>query len=69
MTFNTSLGHQSKKITFKLNWLFDIMAVRQQRRKLAKLDKVALRDLGLTQSDVQAELKRPVWDVPANWRA
>lgn len=69
MTFITSLGHQSKKTTFRLSRLLDIVAVRRQRRNLAKLDQAALRDLGLTQSDVRAELKRPVWDVPANWRA
>ncbi|PSL22352.1 DUF1127 domain-containing protein [Shimia abyssi] len=43
-------------------------AVSRQRRALAKLDDAALLDMGLTRADVNAELKRPVWDVPSNWR-
>ena len=43
-------------------------AVMRQRRALNRLDAAALKDLGLTRADVEAELKRPVWDVPTNWR-
>lgn len=45
-----------------------VMSARRQRKALAKLDKTALCDLGLSQDEVDAELKRPVWDVPSNWR-
>ncbi|MBK5935180.1 uncharacterized protein YjiS (DUF1127 family) [Rhodovulum imhoffii] len=39
----------------------------RQRRHLAQLDDALLRDIGLTRQDVQHELERPVWDVPASW--
>ncbi|MDA5557057.1 DUF1127 domain-containing protein [Shimia sp. MMG029] len=45
-----------------------IFAVRRQRSKLAKLDSRALEDIGLTEADVQAELRRSAWDVPAHWK-
>ena len=48
--------------------LLDVLALRRQRRQLATLDDRALEDMGLTRADVAAELKRPVWDVPATWR-
>ncbi|GAA6181276.1 MULTISPECIES: DUF1127 domain-containing protein [unclassified Shimia] len=48
--------------------LLQIMSVRRQRRQLAQLDVNALRDLGLTDADVQTELKRSSWDVPAHWK-
>ncbi len=41
---------------------------RQQRRRLCKLDKAALRDLGLTRHEALKEARRPFWDVPHNWR-
>ena len=43
-------------------------AVRSQRRKLRSLEDNLLDDIGLTQSQADAEAKRPVWDVPAHWR-
>jgi uncharacterized protein YjiS (DUF1127 family) len=44
-------------------------AVRAERRRLAELDDSRLQDLGLTRSDASAEAARPLWDVPARWRA
>ena len=42
--------------------------VRRQRRDLPSLEDHLLDDIGLTQSQADAEAKRPVWDVPAHWR-
>lgn len=39
----------------------------RQRRALESLDDAALRDIGLTRDEAQAEASRPVWDVPAHW--
>lgn len=36
----------------------------RQRRQLAMLDGVALKDLGLSRADVQQESERPFWDDP-----
>lgn len=44
-------------------------AVQAERRRLADLDDARLHDLGLTRSDASAEAARPLWDVPARWRA
>jgi uncharacterized protein YjiS (DUF1127 family) len=36
----------------------------EQRRRLAVLDDAALKDLGLSRSDVLQESERPFWDDP-----
>jgi uncharacterized protein YjiS (DUF1127 family) len=36
----------------------------EQRRRLAMLDDLALKDLGLSRSDVLQESERPFWDDP-----
>ncbi|WP_313304501.1 DUF1127 domain-containing protein [Stutzerimonas balearica] len=36
----------------------------RQRRQLAALDGHALKDLGLSRADVEAEISRPFWDDP-----
>ncbi|MFZ3155250.1 DUF1127 domain-containing protein [Pseudomonas sp.] len=36
----------------------------EQRRRLAMLDDVALKDLGLSRGDVLQESERPFWDDP-----
>ena len=41
----------------------------RSRRALAALEDTALRDIGLTRDEAQAEANRPIWDVPSNWRA
>lgn len=44
-----------------------MVALRRQRRALAKLDVVQLRDIGVGRAEAQAEAMRPAWDVPINW--
>ena len=44
-------------------------AVRRQRAELARLPETLLADLGLTRAEALAEAQRPLWDVPARWRA
>ncbi len=53
---------------FSLTRMKQAFAVLRQRRQLAQLDNAALQDMGLSQADVDFELKRSVWDVPAHWR-
>lgn len=48
--------------------VFDRIALRRQRQRLARLDDHMLRDIGLTREQAQAEAAEPVWDVPAHWR-
>lgn len=43
--------------------------VYRSRRALAQLDASALRDVGISTSQANAETARPLWDIPANWRS
>lgn len=45
-----------------------MIAVRQQRRALRKLDARALEDIGITRAEAEAEAARPLWDAPDTWR-
>lgn len=40
----------------------------RERNHLKALDDAALKDLGLTRAQVDAEARRPVWDVPNHWK-
>ncbi len=40
-------------------------AVRKSRIELTKLSPELLRDIGVTPDDVEAELRRPFWDIPS----
>ncbi|MDG4649316.1 DUF1127 domain-containing protein [Roseibacterium sp. SDUM158017] len=44
------------------------VAVWRQRRTLAELPDHLRQDLGLTETQIQQELRRPVWVVPQYWR-
>lgn len=51
-----------------LERLLTMFDVRRTRIDLARLSDDQLHDIGLTRDEVRAELDRPVWDVPLNWR-
>ena len=44
------------------------IAVRRQRLALRSLSNESLADIGITKAQAHAESKRPIWDVPINWR-
>ena len=46
----------------------NLYGVWRQRRKLADLDDAALRDIGLTRSEAEAEARRRFWDAPGHWQ-
>ncbi|MBC9245211.1 DUF1127 domain-containing protein [Paracoccus sp. 11-3] len=53
------------------NWIQRIrtmLALHRTRVDLSQLSDDQLYDIGLTRDDVDAELERPMWDVPSNWR-
>ncbi len=43
--------------------------VANSRARLLDMDDAMLADIGLTRTEARQEAARPVWDVPANWRA
>ena len=45
----------------------NLYSVWRQRQVLKSLDSAALRDIGVTRAQADAEAERPVWDAPANW--
>ena len=51
-----------------LERLLTMFDVQRTRIDLSRLDDERLRDIGLSREEVEAELSRPVWDMPANWR-
>ena len=46
-----------------------VLALWRSRRQLQRLEDHALADIGLTREQAEAEARRAIWDVPANWRA
>lgn len=48
--------------------LGDFLSLLRQRQALADLDEAALRDIGISKAEAEAESSRPLWDVPAHWR-
>lgn len=44
-----------------------IFATWRQRQALGQLDTHLRRDVGLSQSDIAEETRRPIWDVPNHW--
>lgn len=51
-----------------LGRLLAAMRLYRQRRDLSRLSETRLRDIGLDHAEARAEARRPVWDVPSNWR-
>jgi len=48
--------------------LFSWASLWKSRRDLARLDAHLQEDLGLNDHQIRAEINKPVWDVPQNWR-
>nr|WP_319949111.1 DUF1127 domain-containing protein [uncultured Shimia sp.] len=68
MTSVTALGRRAGLFSAKSFRFADLIALRRQRKALARLDDAALRDMGLSRQDAALEAKRPAWDVPSTWR-
>ncbi|NTT86108.1 DUF1127 domain-containing protein [Tabrizicola fusiformis] len=70
-TSDYAIGHMPLRGTPRrlLAGISTALAVRRQRAELARLPETLLADLGLTRAEALAEAQRPLWDVPARWRA
>lgn len=55
-----------RSIGWKAGWvrLQRWQELARQRRQLAMLDEMALKDMGLSRADVMQESERPFWDDP-----
>ena len=51
-----------------LRALIQAPALARQRRMLAELDAIRLRDIGVTPEQARDEASRPFWDAPTYWR-
>jgi uncharacterized protein YjiS (DUF1127 family) len=56
-----SLSALLRKLGQQLKRWYELV---EQRQRLASLDEVALKDLGLSRADVMQESERPFWDDP-----
>ena len=61
-TYRTALPRRSAIATLKQYY-----NVWSQRQALKSLDAAALKDIGITRDEADAEVKRPVWDAPSVW--
>lgn len=68
MTMFTETHAPTKSPRITLAGLARLFKVRCQRQVLRKLDCAALRDIGLTRAQADAESKRSFWDAPTTWR-
>ncbi|WP_170783974.1 DUF1127 domain-containing protein [Ruegeria lacuscaerulensis] len=53
---------------FSILTLLDALSLLRQRHKLARLDDRALKDIGITREQAEAEADRPIWDAPDFWQ-
>lgn len=60
---NTHCSQRARRPSF-----MSLFALWNSRRALAKLDATQLQDIGVSSEIAQKEARRPVWDVPTNWR-
>jgi uncharacterized protein YjiS (DUF1127 family) len=63
-----SVSHTNMPRVGLLRLIATALELRRQRRHLAQLDALQLRDIGLTADAAMAESRRPVWDAPPHWR-
>lgn len=68
MTFLSNSQEHCQPATGRRPSFMDMVALYHQRRALAQLDDAALEDLGLTRHEAIEEARRPLWDIPSNWR-
>ena len=47
--------------------VMNALALRRQRRHLARLEPHLLADIGLSRTEALAEAHRPMWDAPDHW--
>ena len=47
-------------------WVAKAFTIARERQELKHLDAHLLRDIGLSQEDVDREAARPMWDLPAH---
>jgi uncharacterized protein YjiS (DUF1127 family) len=43
-------------------------AIWRQRRALAELPEHLRQDVGLSETEITREIRRPLWDMPNTWR-
>lgn len=68
MTYITETCHHTKapRRGF-LHMMGNLIALRRERRALAKLSDEMLDDIGISRRDALCESKRSIWDAPDAW--
>lgn len=68
MTMFTATHTSALTKRTKTNPLGHLFHVWRQRQALRELDAAALRDIGVTRAEANAEANRSFWDAPDSWR-
>jgi len=59
-----TLPVNTSKVARAWAWVALALTVHRERRALARIDRHALADLGISVSDASKEVARPFWDLP-----
>ncbi|NNL18750.1 MAG: hypothetical protein HKP37_08435 [Boseongicola sp.] len=51
-----------------VHWLHALIAAQKSRIALANLDAAGRADVALSETQINSELARPIWDVPTAWK-
>ncbi len=68
MAFLSNTQHACRPAPATRPSLLDLLSLYRQRRALGRLDKSALKDIGIAPEEAHTESRRSFWDVPANWQ-
>ncbi len=52
------------RLTQAVSWVESAFRTARERRLLMALDECALKDIGVSKADAEAEWSRPFWDLP-----
>ncbi|SEQ45094.1 Uncharacterized conserved protein YjiS, DUF1127 family [Thalassovita taeanensis] len=66
ITTRAALSHSCKPSLIQRT--FALLSLYRQRSALAEMDDARLADIGLSYRQALREARRPLWDVPHNWR-
>ena len=59
--------HSRISIAAVLRRALNLLDLQRSRRALARLDKDALRDIGISKAEADKEAQKPFWDAPEHW--
>ena len=62
------LARSRTPATRPFRWIDAVFRVHQDRKSLSHLPDHMRRDIGLSDREIEEEIRRPFWDIPDWWR-